>query len=175
LAGGPRSTGSTGSTGATGSTRSTGVRGVLPTLSLAVQYAAGGADLPTRAQARRWLRRALERPAAITLRFVDEAEGRALNATYRGRDYATNVLTFVYSEPGARAALAGDIVVCVPVVHREAARQRRRVAAHFAHLVIHGALHLQGYDHETAADAARMEMRETAILGKFGIPDPYRS
>jgi probable rRNA maturation factor len=146
-----------------------------PALELAIQRASRAAHIPPDSRLRAWARAALARPATVTLRYVAEAEGRRLNREYRGRDYATNVLTFVYSEPGARAALAGDIVVCVPVVHREAARQRRRVAAHFAHLVIHGALHLQGYDHETAADAARMEMRETAILGKFGIPDPYRS
>ena len=101
--------------------------------------------------------------------MADE-EGRALNRDYRGKDYATNVLSFPYSpEP----SLAGDLVVCVPVVMDEAARQRKPVEAHFAHLIVHGMLHLQGYDHEAEADAAVMEARERDILSGLGYPDPY--
>jgi probable rRNA maturation factor len=145
----------------------------VPKLSLAVQYAAGDAAAqPARAQVRRWVAAALERDARITVRYVDEDEGRALNWDYRRRDYATNVLTFVYGEDGDDV-LAGDIVLCVPVLEREAAAQGKEALAHHAHLVVHGVLHLQGFDHEHEAEAAAMEMRETRILGKLGFPDPY--
>ena len=141
-----------------------------PALELAVQRAVAAADLPVRATLLRWARAALERDARVTLRFVGTREGRALNRTYRGRDYATNVLTFVYD---SGVPLAGDIVVCLPVVRREAWAQRKRVRAHLAHLVVHGMLHLQGHDHERAADAAAMEARETAILRRLRYADPY--
>jgi probable rRNA maturation factor len=141
-----------------------------PALELAVQRAVAAADLPVRATLLRWARAALERDARVTLRFVGAREGRALNRTYRGRDYATNVLTFVYD---SGVPLAGDIVVCLPVVRREARAQRKRVRAHLAHLVVHGMLHLQGHDHERAADAAAMEARETAILRRLRYADPY--
>jgi probable rRNA maturation factor len=108
--------------------------------------------------------------ANVTLRIVDGREGRALNRRYRGRDYATNVLTFVYDDG---VSLAGDIVLCAPVVAREARAQRKTLRAHYAHLVIHGMLHLQGYDHERDADAARMEAREIALLRDLGYGDPY--
>jgi len=134
-----------------------------------VQYVADGEGIPTRAQVRRWVRAALEQYAEITVRFVDEAEGRELNRDYRGKDYATNVLSFVYeAEP-----VQGDLVVCVPVVAREAQEQRKTLEAHYAHLVIHGALHLQGYDHENDTDAVVMESRESEIVTKLGYPDPY--
>jgi len=139
-------------------------------LSLSVQYATNAPDLPTRAQVRRWSRAALLADAAVTVRFVEAIEGRALNAEFRGKDYATNVLTFVYDDKEPRA---GDIVLCVPVVRKEAHAQGKTLAAHYAHLVIHGMLHLQGFDHERAADAAVMEARETAILARLGVPDPY--
>lgn len=143
-----------------------------PELSLAVQYACAGDGLPDRAQLRRWVRAALEMPLQATLRFVDAEEGRALNRDYRGKDYATNVLSFVY-ETAPRAV--GDLVVCLPVVAREAAEQGKPLKAHMAHMVVHGMLHCQGYDHETGPrDAARMEAREREILARFGIPDPYR-
>ena len=119
---------------------------------------------------RRWAACALERDATVTLRFVDGREGRALNRRYRGRDYATNVLTFVYDDG---ASLGGDIVLCVPVVRREARAQRKGLAAHFAHLVIHGMLHLQGYDHAHDDDAGRMEAREVALLRHLGYANPY--
>jgi len=144
-------------------------RNAGPTLTLAVQAAVADTDLPRRPTLRRWAGAALERDAAVTLRFVGAREGRALNARYRGRDYATNVLTFVYDEG---ASLSGDLVLCVPVLRREA-RERSSFRAHCAHLVIHGMLHLQGYDHERAAAARRMEARETELLAHLGYPDPY--
>ena len=104
------------------------------------------------------------------MRFVDAIEGRALNAEYRGKDYATNVLTFVYDDSEPRA---GDIVLCAPVVRKEADAQGKMLASHYAHLVVHGMLHLQGHDHERPADAAAMEARESAILARLGLPDPY--
>jgi probable rRNA maturation factor len=143
-------------------------------LSLTVQYATTNDDLPGRAPLRRWVRCALAPGAskvAVTLRFVGEAEGRALNRRYRERDRATNVLSFVYDdEPGMDG---GDIVLCAPVLRREAAAQGKPLKAHCAHLVVHGMLHLQGGDHEAPAEAARMEAREIAILAQLGFPNPY--
>jgi probable rRNA maturation factor len=141
-----------------------------PTLSLSVQYASNDADLPGRPQIRRWVRAALLSDTTVTVRFVDAIEGRAINAEFRGKDYATNVLTFVYDDEHPRA---GDVVLCAPVVRREAAAQGKPLADHHAHLVVHGMLHLQGFDHERRADAAVMEARETAILATLGLPDPY--
>ena len=141
-----------------------------PVVSLSVQYASNAPHLPTRAQVRRWVRAALLADAVVTVRFAGAIEGRALNAEFRGRDYATNVLTFVYDDEQPRA---GDIVLCAPVVRKEADAQGKSLAAHYAHLVVHGMLHLQGFDHEHAGDAAVMEARETAILARLGLPDPY--
>jgi probable rRNA maturation factor len=120
----------------------------------------------------RWLRVALDAPGEITVRIVGEDEGRALNRDYRGRDYATNVLTFDYArEP----VVVADLVLCAPVVEREARAARRPVEAHYAHLLVHGALHAQGWDHETSqADAAAMQARESALLEALGFADPYR-
>jgi probable rRNA maturation factor len=140
-------------------------------LELAVQYAVPRAGLPARASIATWVGAALERPARVTLRFVGAAEGRRLNREYRGRDYPTNVLTFIYGS--ARGALEGDIVLCAPVVAREARARRKTAREHFAHLAVHGALHLQGLDHERARDAARMEARERRILARLGFGDPY--
>jgi len=126
--------------------------------------------LPRRPALRRWALAALDRDAAVTLRFVGSREGRALNRRYRGRDYATNVLTFVYDDG---VSLSGDIVLCAPVVRKEARKRDKTLAAHYAHLVIHGMLHLQGYDHERDADAARMEAREIALLRDLGFANPY--
>lgn len=141
-------------------------------LSLSVQYASAAEDLPTRPQFRRWVKTALQRDAQVTLRIVDEGEGRKLNSSYRGKDYATNVLTFVYDAlPGS--SLSGDVVLCAPVVAREAREQRKTLKAHYAHLVIHATLHLQGYDHEDAREADEMERVETALMAKLGYPDPY--
>ena len=140
-------------------------------LSLAVQYAFDADKLPSRAQFRRWIRAALECDVQVTLRIVDETEGRALNRDYRGKDSTTNVLTFVYDDTNQ---LSGDIVMCAPQVAREARAQHKDLAAHYAHLAIHAALHLQGHDHENATDAMLMEARETAIMAKLGYADPYR-
>jgi probable rRNA maturation factor len=142
--------------------------------ALAVQYAAPRAGLPARVSIARWVAAALDRPARLTVRFVGRREGRALNRTYRRRDYATNVLTFVYDDAVYDdAPLHGDIVLCAPVVAAEARRAGKPLAAHYAHLVVHGVLHLQGYDHERARDAAAMERREAAVLAALGHPDPY--
>jgi probable rRNA maturation factor len=150
--------------------RTGSARAKAPALSLSVQYASNDSDLPARPHVRRWVRAALLRDATVTVRFVDAIEGRALNAEFRGKDYATNVLTFVYDDEHPRA---GDVVLCAPVVRREATAQGKPLADHHAHLVVHGMLHLQGFDHERHADAAVMEARETAILATLGLPDPY--
>jgi len=144
-------------------------------LSLTVQYATPGGDLPARALLRRWARAALARDAVVTLRFVDEVEGRAINRSYRHRDRPTNVLAFVYHGVHGARGVDGDLVLCAPVMRREAAEQGKSLAAHCAHLVVHGLLHLQGYDHEHAPEAARMEAREVAILAGLGFPDPYHT
>lgn len=145
-------------------------------LNLSVQYAVKPEEAPSRARFRRWVTAALRRDAEIALRIVDAEEGRALNRDYRGKDSATNVLTFVYDDdfPGAELPLAGDIVLCAPVVASEAARQGKSVEAHYAHLTVHGVLHLQGYDHETDAEAQRMEALESQIVSRLGYADPYR-
>ena len=142
----------------------------MPQLTLTVQSTVDSSALPRRPTLRRWARAALERDARVTLRFVGAREGRVLNHRYRGRDYATNVLTFVYDEG---VSLAGDIVLCAPVVAKEARAQGKRLLAHYAHLVIHGMLHLQGYDHERDVDAARMEAREADVLRGLGYANPY--
>ncbi len=141
-------------------------------LSLSVQYAVQPDTAPSRPKFRRWVQAALTRDAEITLRLVDEEEGQALNRDYRGKDYATNVLTFVYDD---LPHLAGDIVICPAVVEREALQQGKAVEAHYAHLVVHGVLHLHGYDHENEAQAEEMERMETQIVTKLGYPDPYRA
>ena len=107
------------------------------------------------------------------LRFVDEEEGRALNRSYRGKDYATNVLTFAYAE-SEDDPVSGDIVLCCPVVEREANEQGKPLEAHYAHLIVHGVLHAQGYDHEDEDEATEMEGIETEVLGTLGFPNPYR-
>jgi len=139
-------------------------------MSLSVQYASQAKNLPTRQQFRRWIKVALEREARMVLRIVGEAEGRALNRDYRGKDYATNVLTFVYDDT---TPLAGDLVICAPVVAREAKEQGKDLLAHYAHLTLHAALHLQGYDHQKQREAERMEARETALMKKLRYPAPY--
>jgi probable rRNA maturation factor len=118
----------------------------------------------------RWLRAALQAPAQITVRIVGAEEGRALNRDYRGKDYATNVLTFDY-ERGP--VVVADLVLCAPVVGREARAAGKTLAAHYAHLLVHGALHAQGYDHEERRAADRMEARESELLFALGHPDPY--
>jgi probable rRNA maturation factor len=139
-------------------------------VTITVQRASRAVHIPPEGRIRRWAQAALARAAEVTIRYVAEAEGRRLNRKYRGRDYATNVLTFVY---GMRP-LAGDVVICAPVVAREAREQGKDVAAHHAHLLVHGLLHLQGYEHERSpAEASRMERRERAVLRNLGFGDPY--
>ena len=142
-------------------------------LTLSVQFADDrlAADLP-RALLRRWVQATLLGPAELTLRFVDESEGRTLNRDYREKDYATNVLTFAYGETEENIVQA-DIVFCVDVLMREAAERQISLAQHAAHLVVHGVLHAQGYDHEIDEDALEMEQLETEILAGLGMPNPY--
>ncbi len=142
-----------------------------PSLSLSVQYACNDPALPSRPFVRRCVSASCEAPAQVTVRFVDAEEGRALNAAYRHKDYATNVLSFPYAtDPDA----VGDLAICLPVVLKEAQAQGKAAAAHFAHLIVHGMLHLQGYDHEAGPqEAARMEAKEREILARLGYPDPY--
>ncbi len=141
------------------------------TLNLAVQYAVTAAGKPSRTQFRKWVRAALEHDARITLRIVGMGEGRTLNRSYRNKDYATNVLTFVFRD---QPPFEGDLALCAPVVALEARAQKKTVTAHYAHLTVHGVLHLQGYDHENDADAVVMERRETQIMAKLGYADPYQ-
>jgi probable rRNA maturation factor len=136
---------------------------------IAVQRASRASHIPTDALLRRWSGAVLSREARVTLRYVAEAEGRRLNREFRGKDYATNVLTFIYSAK----PLEGDVVICAPIVAREAKAQGKSAAAHHAHLLVHGLLHLQGMDHEGKAAAERMETRERRILAKLGFGDPY--
>lgn len=143
-----------------------------PRLELVVQRASRAAHIPADARLRAWARAALARQATVTLRYVAEAEARRLNREFRGKDYATNVLTFIYDD-APRGTVAGDIVICAPVVAREARARALEPAAHHAHLLVHGLLHLQGYDHERDGDAARMERRERAVLRRLGFGDPY--
>ena len=137
---------------------------------LVLQYAADFPGTPSRWQFRKWVNAALMHNAQIVLRIVDEQEGKELNRHFRGKDKATNVLTFVYDE---LHPLSGDIVLCAPVVISEAQQQHKDLAAHYAHLTVHGVLHLQGYDHEHDADAAIMEQLETNIVTRLGYADPY--
>ncbi|MHB8354064.1 MAG: rRNA maturation RNase YbeY [Burkholderiales bacterium] len=142
-----------------------------PTLSLAVQSASRTSAQPTARQLRRWAQAALATPACLTIRLVDSREGQRMNREFRHKDYPTNVLTFVYGL--MNDVLEGDLVLCAPVVKREAQAQKKPLAHHYAHLVVHGLLHLQGYDHETRRDAARMEAQEIKILERLSIPNPY--
>jgi len=147
------------------------VRRRSPRLELDFQVATRCRDLPAREDCFAWASAALEHDCRVALRIVGMPEGRALNRDFRARDYATNVLTFVYAGP---PVFEGDLALCAPVVKREARLQGRDATAHWAHLVVHGMLHLQGYDHEDQGDAERMERREVQILGELGYPDPYR-
>ncbi len=145
--------------------------GKRPALTLSLQFAdARHRALLQRHKVARWMRAALESPAEIAVRIVDAEEGQALNRDFRGKDYTTNVLTFDYArEPLVHA----DLVLCAPVVEREAREQGTPLDAHYAHLLVHGTLHAQGYDHERVRDARVMEARESAILAALGFADPY--
>ena len=132
--------------------------------SVAVQYAVARRGVPSAASFRKW---AALVPAKVTLRIVGAREGRELNRRYRGKAYATNVLSFAYGKDG------GDVVLCHPVVAREARAQGKTVAAHYAHLVVHGLLHLRGYEHEKKREAERMERAEARLLSRAGYRNPY--
>ncbi|WP_323123455.1 rRNA maturation RNase YbeY [Burkholderia alba] len=150
-----------------------------PEFDLSVQFgeeitSAIRKTLPKRKLIAEWLAPAIFDNAELTVRFVGAKEGRALNAGYRKKDYATNVLTFAYGD-SPTGAVVGDLVLCCPVVEKEAKEQRKPLIAHYAHLLVHGALHAQGYDHEAGdADAAEMEALEIDILAKLGFPNPYQ-
>ncbi|MES2349701.1 MAG: rRNA maturation RNase YbeY [Pseudomonadota bacterium] len=146
-------------------------------LTLSVQYPdARLQETITRPKIRRWVQAALFAPAELTIRFVDAEEGRTLNREYREKDYATNVLTFAYNEVEELpddAPTQADIILCTDVLQKEAAEQKKTVEEHTAHLVIHGVLHAQGYDHMDDEEAAEMEGIETEILAGLGMADPY--
>ena len=142
----------------------------MPKLSACIQFATTASGLPTARQFRKWAKAALRVDTEVTIRVVDAEESRALNHTYRNKDYATNVLTFPLAE---MPHLIGDIIICAPVVAQEAKEQRKDLLAHYAHLTVHGILHLHGYDHETEAQAELMEGLETAIVTKLGYASPY--
>ena len=148
---------------------------MLSPLRLSLQFSKLATPGPHRAalprqSVARWIRHALARAAEITVRIVDEAEGLALNADYRKQDHATNVLTFDYSrEP----VVCADLVLCAPVVAREALEQGKTLQAHYIHLIVHGTLHAQGWDHIKAAQARAMEAREVEILAGLGVRNPY--
>ena len=151
-------------------------------LDVAVGYALPRAGIPAAASFRKWVAAALEgriREADLAIRIVDEKEGRALNHHYRGKDYATNVLSFPAELPeglpkGVKLPLLGDLVLCAPVVAREAKEQGKPLGAHYAHLTVHGCLHLLGWDHEDEREAEAMEQLEREILAELGIADPYQ-
>jgi len=143
-----------------------------PELNLSLQFAdpRHKALLP-RHKVARWIRAALELPGEITVRIVDAEEGRALNAEYRSKDYATNVLTFDYAhEP----VVAADLVICAEIVEQEAKAARKDIAEHYAHMLVHGTLHAQGYDHEDDEEAEAMEARESELMLALGFADPYK-
>ncbi|AZR23164.1 rRNA maturation RNase YbeY [Xanthomonas vasicola] len=150
-------------------------------LDVAVSYALPRAGLPSAVSFRKWVAAALKgriREADLAVRVVDEKEGCSLNHHYRGKDYATNVLSFPAELPkglpqGIKMPLLGDLVICAPVVAREAAEQGKSLAAHYAHLTVHGTLHLLGWDHEDDKEADAMEQLEREILADLGIDDPY--
>ena len=146
-------------------------------LLLSVQYPdARLQDGVTRQKVRRWVQAALLGPAELTVRFVDAEEGRVLNRDYRDKDYATNVLTFAYNEDeqiGDDEPTRADIILCTDVLQTEAAQQNKTVEEHAAHLIVHGVLHAQGYDHDDDEEAQEMEQLERDILSALGYPDPY--
>jgi len=142
----------------------------MPNLQLSIQNASQHGNTPSKAQFKKWAKAALRVVTEVTIRIVDEPEGRALNKTYRGKDYATNVLTFPLAET---PHLMGDIVLCAPIIAAEAKTQNKTLEEHYAHLTVHGILHLHGYDHEIDEQAALMEFIEVTTLQKLGYANPY--
>ncbi|WP_016832126.1 rRNA maturation RNase YbeY [Herbaspirillum lusitanum] len=143
-------------------------------LTLSVQYADPRLkESVPRPQIRRWIQAALFAPAELTIRFVDAEEGRTLNREYREKDYATNVLTFAYTEDEDAEVTQADIILCTDVLEKEALEQKKPLLDHAAHLIVHGVLHAQGYDHEDEEEATEMETLETEILAGLGFTDPY--
>jgi probable rRNA maturation factor len=142
----------------------------MPSLRISVQYASNKESLPTKNKFKKWAMAALRVDTEVTIRIVDEDEGRELNNHYRGKDYATNVLTFPLTE---EPSMMRDIIICAPEVEAESQAQNKPLEAHYAHLTVHGVLHLHGYDHETDAQAELMEGLETAIITKLGYASPY--
>lgn len=142
----------------------------MPELKLSFQNASEAANIPARKQFARWSKAALRVDTEATIRIVDIEEARYLNHTYRGKDYPTNVLTFPMTE---EPHLMGDIIICAAVVEKEAKEQNKPLIAHYAHLTVHGTLHLHGYDHITEKQAHLMELIEVTTLQKLGYPNPY--
>ena len=147
----------------------------MNSLALAIQFGPSGGLAAHRqilkpAKVARWLRMALQRDAEITVRIVDAREGRSLNHSFRNKDYATNVLTFDYTQ---EPLVTADLVLCAPVVAKEAKEQGKTLQEHYAHLIVHGTLHAQGWDHELDEDAQVMELRETEIMARLGFKNPY--
>ena len=146
----------------------------LNQLQLSLQFgpsteAAAHRELLSRSRVTRWIRHALAVDAEITVRIVDAEEGRKLNREYRQKDYATNVLTFDYTQEPVTA----DLVLCAPVIAKEAKEQKKTLEAHYAHMIVHGTLHAQGWDHELDEDAEVMELREREIMARLGFKNPY--
>ena len=145
-----------------------------PKLTLSVQYADERLkDVLTRPLLRKTIQAALFFPAELTLRIVNAEEGQELNRDYRGKDYATNVLTFAYTEDSDAEVTQADIILCTDVLEKEAKEQKKSVLEHAQHLVVHGVLHAQGYDHETDEEAEEMEALEIEILAGLGLANPY--
>ena len=143
-----------------------------PELTLSLQFAdPSHRDLLPRHKVARWIRAALEVPGEITVRIVDAEEGQQLNSEFRGKDYATNVLTFDYTQ---EPVVMADLVICAPVVEDEAKKAKLDIAAHYAHMLVHGTLHAQGYDHEDDEEAEAMEARESELMLALGFADPYK-
>ncbi len=142
----------------------------MPKILLTLQIASELNNIPTTAQFKKWVKATLRVDTEVTIRIVDENEACMLNNTYRNKAYASNVLTFALTE---EPHLMGDIVICAPIVKKEAQIQQKSFEAHFAHLTVHGVLHLHGYDHETEEEAALMESIEVTTLQKLGYANPY--
>jgi probable rRNA maturation factor len=147
-------------------------------LDLDIQFATNSlaekwADIITKSKVKRWMLAALLEDASITLRLVGRAESKKLNSAYRNKDYATNVLTFPYGQAEKSGQLLADIVICLPVVEKEAKDQNKALLSHLTHLIVHGTLHAQGFDHEDDVEAEAMEALEVAILKKLKLANPY--